>query len=129
MQKIQNYAAKISTGEGRKYDHATPHINKLGWLKIENKCECDCCVFIYKVLNNLIPDWILTLTRVSDVNPRITRQINDLVVPRTSTLTGDRHVEVRGTKLWNSLPQIIKDISNFSTFKQKLRKFLLNTQL
>ena len=29
VQKLQNFAAKIISGNGRKYDHATPFIQKL----------------------------------------------------------------------------------------------------
>lgn len=29
-QKVHNFAAKVAVGNGRKYDRATPFINKLG---------------------------------------------------------------------------------------------------
>ena len=34
VQKLQNFAAKIAIGNGKKYDRATPYINSLKWLKI-----------------------------------------------------------------------------------------------
>ena len=37
IQKLQNFAAKVASGNGKKYDHATPYIHKLEWIKIENK--------------------------------------------------------------------------------------------
>ena len=37
MQKIMNFAAKIAVGNGRKYDRATPFIQKLQWLKVKER--------------------------------------------------------------------------------------------
>ena len=54
IQKIQNFAAKVATGNARKYDHTTPYIQQLNWLKIEKKCCFDVCILMYKVINNLI---------------------------------------------------------------------------
>jgi len=38
VQKLQNFAAKVAHGNSRKYDYATPIINELKWLKVEQKC-------------------------------------------------------------------------------------------
>ena len=32
---MQNFASKVATGRGRKYDHAIPLTVELGWLKTE----------------------------------------------------------------------------------------------
>ena len=124
IQTIQNFAAKVASGHGKKYDHATPYINKMEWLKIENKIIYDICIFIHKILNDHIPQRILILETLDQIRSLQTRQSNNLVVPRRRTAVADRAVSVRGPKLWNSLPEDIKESENFSVFKSKLKSHL-----
>ena len=128
VQKLHNFAATIACGNVRKYDHAIPFIDKLNWLKIENKCLFDTCVLFYKILNNQIPSWLLNLTPVGEVNQRITRQLNDLFIPRTNTLTGGRNMAIRGSSLWNGLPGDLKEICSTQGFKSRLKKHFLELQ-
>ena len=95
-QKLQNFAAKIAVGKAKKYDHATPYINRLGWLKMEQKCAFDICTFVYRILEENISSWLLEPIRVGDINLRNTRQVNNLVIPRTSTNTCAKCIMVRG---------------------------------
>ena len=128
IQKLQNFAARIAVGNVRKRDHVTPHLNNLQWLKIENKCAYDICVYIFKILKNQLPSWLLTLPLVSEYNLRNTRQQNNLFVPPTRTKIGERTLLVRGPKLWNDLPDGIKDVSSVVIFKKNLKKHLLQNQ-
>ena len=128
VQKLQNFAAKIAIGNVRKYDHVTPHIKELKWLKIEQKCLYDTCIFVYKILRKQIPSWLLKLTTVRNVNPVMTRQQNDLFIPRTRTYTGARDTAVRGPMLWNNLPNLVKDGCSLGVFKNKLKEHYLSSQ-
>ena len=128
VQKLQNFAAKVAIGNVKKFDHATPHISKLGWLKSEQKCTYDTCIYIYKVYTKLVPAWLLTLTTVRDVNPVITRQQNNLFIQRTSTLTGAREMSIRGPMLWNELPNFIKSACSLIVFKKRLKEYLFRSQ-
>ena len=128
IQKLQNFAAKVATGNGRKYDHATPFIQKLEWLKIDKKCLLDTCILTYKFLNKLLPEWLITFTMVSAINPVSTRQSGNLVVPRRHTHAGERGIKVRGPKLWNTLPLDIKNSPTLDLFKKKVKSFYLRTQ-
>lgn len=129
LQNIQNFDSKVAIGNGKKYDHATPYINELEWLKIENKVTYDVCSFIYRILYEHIPQRILKLETVEQVRSRQTRQSGSLMVPRRRTVIADRAVSVRGPKLWNALPQEIKESENFSGFKKKLKSHLFIKQL
>ena len=126
MQKLQNFAAKIVIGNGRKYDRATPIIRKLKWLKIKEKCHLDLCVFTYKILKGHLPEWLLSLERIGNINPFRTRQQSDLVVPRTNSLTGDRNMKILLPQLWNKLPISIKDAPSIATFKEKIKDYLFS---
>ena len=125
VQKLQNFAAKVAVGYGRKYDRATPYINKLEWLKIDKKCLLDTCVLTYKVLNNILPEWLMTFTLVRDRNPVPTRQSDNLIVPRTQTSTGERQIKVRAPKLWNTLPVNVRNASSLNVSKKKVKEFMM----
>ena len=56
IQNVQNVAAKVADGIGRKYDRATPFIRKLGWLKISEKVLYDTLNFVFKIIHNKIPN-------------------------------------------------------------------------
>ena len=128
IQQIQNFAAKVASGHGGKYDHATPYINKMKWLKVNNKIVYDVCVFIYKILENYIPQRILVLESINQIRSLQTRQSRNLMVPRRRTAVADRAVSVRGPKLWNSLPMNIRECESFSVFKSKLKSYLFLKQ-
>jgi len=125
VQKLQNFAAKIATGNGKKYDRATPHINLLKWLKIEQKYLFDICIMIYKTINKETPTWLLSFPTVGEVIQVATRQSNDLFVPRTRTDSGKRQLAIRGPTLWNNLPNVIKESNNLNLFKCKLKEYFL----
>ena len=81
---------------------------------------------MYKIRNTLVPEWLYTLPTVSDVRGEavITRQIENLFIPRTRTDTGARALNVRGPSFWNRLPAYIRNCHNMSSFETKLFEFL-----
>ncbi len=49
------------------------------------------------------------------------------VVPRTHLkLKGDRAFAVAGPKLWNSLPQVLREVSTLNVFKVEVKNYLLS---
>ena len=128
MQKLQNFAAKIVNAKARKYDRATPIIKDLKWLKVKESFCFDICTFIYKILKGHLPRRLLSLATVREVSLARTRQQHNLVIPRSSTVAGERNLAVRGPKLWNDIPQIIKSSSSLYTFKKELKSYFLSLQ-
>ena len=128
VQKLQNFAAKVSAG-ARKYDHVTPLLNDLQWLTVKKKIIYDICVTVFKIRNKMLPDWLFSLPSVEHLNQRVTRQINDLYVPRTTTDLGSRSLKIRGPKLWNKIPLIIREAHTIYSFKTKLYKYLLENNI
>ena len=125
VQKVQNFAAKIAYGGTRKYDHVTPILKKLQWIKIENKINFDICVFMYKSLNHLLPEWLFEFPSVGVAQVRPTRQSNNLIVKRTTTDLGARALSVRGPRVWNEIPLDVKSSTSIQLFKENLKKHFL----
>ena len=81
-QKLQNFAAKVAVGGVRKFDHVSPILEKLEWLKMEKKVFMDICVMVFKSKQGLIPDWLFSLCSVHQVRYRRKRQSNEFLVDR-----------------------------------------------
>ena len=125
-QKLQNFAAKVAQGEAKKFDHVTPIIKELKWLKIEDKLTYDLCIFTFKICNNLLPEWLFSFPTTREMNRRNTRQSSMLFVPRTRTDMGGRAISVRGPRVWNAIPADIQRETTLNGFKNKLKDYLLN---
>ena len=117
--------ARVTIGNIRKYDHITPAFKQLKWLKIEHKCFYDIGLFVFKVLNHELPEWLFKFHNVNEVRAVSTRQRNNLFVPRINTEIGTIMLTVRGPTIWNNIPKQVKESFSFLTFKQNFKKYLL----
>ena len=125
VQKVQNFAARTVFGRVRKFDHISPVIKELRWLSVTNKIEHDICIFMYKLLHSLLPDWLFSFSIVGEINNRSTRQFHDLYVTRTKTDIGGSSISVKGPKLWNDIPRNVKDSTSLTVFKERLKNYFL----
>ena len=125
VQKLQNFAAKVAVGGRRRSDRASPILKDLGWLNIRKKCVYEQCLVIFNILSDKYPHWLFTLPTVNNVHNNNTRQQELLYVKRTTTDYGQRSLLIRGPRLWNNLPQCIKDVRSEITFKKKLKDFIM----
>ncbi len=82
VQKLQNFAAKMVDGKARKYDHVTRILKDLQWLYVKDKIIYDAGINMFKFINNLYPNYLLTFRTVGDVTGSLTRQQNHLYVKK-----------------------------------------------
>ena len=76
----------------------------------------------FKAINNLSPEYTKELIRFR--NPRYpTRNTNiDIYVPRVNQVKfGERSFKYEAPILWNSLPNEIRTVENFATFKELMK--------
>ncbi len=126
VQKLQNFAAKVAVGGARKCDHVSPIIKELKWLKIKEKHVFDTCTTMFKTMHGCYPEWLSSFETVNEATGSITRQHNNLYVPRTRTDTGARSLAVTAPKLWNHLLTCIKEASNLQIFRHRLKNYILS---
>ncbi len=104
-----------------------PSITKeLKWLKIKEKHVSDTCTAMFKTMHGSCPEWLLSIKTVIEAPGNITRQNNNLYVPRTRTDSGARSLAVLGPKLWNELPTCNKGAPNLQIFRHRLKNCLLS---
>ena len=125
-QKLQNFAARVAVVGVGKYDHITPTLKRLEWLKIKDKYNYEICVCMYKILNKEYPTWLYEFPTVRSVRDTSTRQDNNLYVNTYRTDYGARAMKIIGPLLWNQLPSNIKQCRSTYGFKNKLKEYILN---
>ena len=80
-------------------------------------------IFVYKVLNGLIVSLQLAylFERINLRHAVTTRanMRNDLVVPRTRTIFGNRAISVIGPVTWNGLSEYVRNGNTIDTFKAR----------
>ena len=86
-------------------------------------------VLVYKVTHGTAPSYLSQLVRVADLSGRRSlhsARTNRLLVPsvRLSSV-GGRAFPIAGPTIWNSLLDNVISSPSLSTFRQRLRTFLI----
>jgi len=94
LQTVVNAAARLTAG-AQKYDHVTPLLKGLHWLRVPERITYKLCALTFRCLNGLAPQYLSELLQpVTDLESRQrlrSSSTSQLVVPcmRKSTI-GDR---------------------------------------
>jgi len=130
IQFVLNAAPRL-TADARKFDHVTPLLVNLHWLRVPERIQYKLCVLVHRCLNGAAPQYLSELIQpLSDVDSgRRLRSAStaEVLVPATRRSTiGDRALAVAGPRAWNSLPVDLRLSGTFSTFKRHLKSRLFN---
>ena len=127
LQGIQNTAARLVT-DTRKYEHITPILRELHWLKVDSRIVFKYLLITYKCLHGLAPKYLSDLLTVKE--NRGLRSDNKLllVVPKSRLVTyGDRAFSHAAPKLWNALPDSVRLSNTLGKFKSRLKTYLFKS--
>jgi hypothetical protein len=125
LQKIQNNAARIVT-RSRKYDSITPILLSLHWLPIKSRIKYKIALLTFKCIHHLAPIYLTELLIPYQPSRSLRSEGKNLLVEqRVNTVHfGERTFKYCAPKLWNSLPQKLRDCDNLESFKSGLKTFL-----
>ena len=130
IQSIINKTARLITVV-RKYDHITPVLKELHWLKIDERIEYKISLQMYKCLSNeglayLTRDLVLVASQPEKQRLRSAKSKD--VVPKKHKLKslGLKRPSVSGPKLWNNLPNSLKSSNSKKSFCRSLKTYLFN---
>ena len=129
LQVIQNNAARLIFRKN-KFDSAKPLLKILHWLPVHRRIDFKIAVLVFKTLEGTAPNYLRDLLTVK-THPRVLRSSLDstkLLVPRTKRTAGDRAFAVYGPKLWNSLPNDIRELPTLPLFKKHLKTYLFSLE-
>ena len=126
LAKLQKRAARVILHA----DFNTPLLQMfetLNWLPIHKRLKYNKAVFTYKALNNLSPQYITDLLKpVSETHNRTLRSsVNGaLAVPRSHSSLFDRSYSYTAPKLWNCIPNKVRNAPSLKSFKDNITPIL-----
>ncbi len=74
VQKLQNFAARVTMGGVKKYDHVFPFYEELHWLHVKQKHVFEVATTIFKIVRGFYPKWVLSLRSRQAITSSVTRQ-------------------------------------------------------
>ena len=120
LQSVQNAAARVIACLSR-FDQISDTLKELHWLPVEQRIIFKINLICFKMLNNLVPDYLVDLIHVYEP-ARYLRSSSDkwnlVIKPYNLTFS------VLTPILWNDLPIYIRSIDDVNEFKSKLKTFL-----
>ena len=120
LQRVRFAAASFVTGH---YVKSTKDILKLGWLPIEERRDFNLLQQVFKALNSETwPDYLKLNVRENKRELRL-NGTKSLEVPKKES----GKFQDNAARLFNSLPETIRNCSNYDTFLCLSNKFLINS--
>ena len=128
FQSVMNAAARLVFSASR-YDHITPLLRQLHWLKALERVEFKLAVLVYKCRQRTAPSYLFEeLCQPADFEARRrlrSASSSSLVVRRTRLSTiGDRAFPVAAARIWNGLPPHVTSAPSLPVFRSRLKTHL-----
>ena len=121
LQSVENPAARLLTGN-KMHDYITPILYNLHWLPINQRLKFKIVILTLKALQGLAPLYIQNLLTPHTTRPGLRFTSNILLVPRSRLASyWDRFFSFTAPRLWNSLPENLREIHNISIFSSNSR--------
>jgi len=122
LQRAQNKTVRVILH----YDKYTKIEHVLQFMSVKQTLHCTVCIFIYKILNDVLP-LRNKIEIVGSENQRHTRQAGNIALEFRKTRNVQKSVFYEGAKLYNSLPFGIRECDGLKIFKRELKDYILNT--
>ena len=123
--KLQKKIIRIMSNSGFN-DHTEPIFRELYIMKFEFLNKFLTGLFMFKIMNNLLPAFCQDLFIVNqDIHHYDTRQKHNLHIFRYRVNTSLFSIKINGPRIWNELPISLRTLSSLYAFKSKLKKLYM----
>ena len=122
LQVKQNLIVKIMCNSTCRKINLKPLFKNLQFLKLSGIFELETAKFMLKLHLNKLPDFcgdhLKNFIKVSSIHTYCTRRAisNNYYVPKTFSCNTDRSIKVSGAKIWNNLPNYLKNKISTSSY-------------
>ena len=120
LQHIQNSACRVIFGLKCR-ESVTKYLQKLHWLKIEDRAIFKILLLTYKSLNGTAPTYLSNLITYNHLSGSRTPSLQPNM---TSSKHGHRSFKSSSPELWNTIPAHLKQLTDINLFKKQLKTFL-----
>ena len=125
LQVLQNNAARLVTQTPRRA-HITPVLFDLHWLPVRHRISYKLLLIIHKTLHSSHSPSYLKDLLCNYAPSRTLRSQNCVLLTeqRTNKTIGERTFQYHAPKLWNSIPQSLRETTQIEKFKRDLKTYL-----
>ena len=127
LQPVENSAARVITQQRRRdHLHITPVLTALHWLLVPWRITYKILVLTFRAVHDLAPEYIADI--ITEYTPG--RQLRSagsrsLRIPRHNLERyGRRGFSVTAPRLWNDLPDSLRQINSLELFKSNIKTHL-----
>lgn len=129
LQLVQNSAARLVTRVSRR-EHITPVLRSLHWLPLRARLEYKIVLMVFKCLHEYAPQYLADCLKVYQPTRSLRSSAMGLCKEvRTRRVIGSSAFSVAGPKLWNQLPNSIRDKATLTHFKTALKTYIFKKYL
>ena len=129
LQRVHNACVRFICNI-RKADHISPSFNMLSWFRLKERRAIHSLTLLYNILHTSTPVYLASRFQyLSSCHTKDTRSRHHttLSIPLHRTSFYSLSFTISVAKLWNTLPQNVRDCQTLLQFKNKLeRHFLAN---
>ena len=128
LQTCQNKVMRFVLSMAPRTHIGIEQFKELGWLNVENRVSQLKLNHMYKIYNNMAPDYLTQNTVKSNTRAGISTRSSsyNFLVPFAKGANSNSFNKT-GIDLWNSLPVTVKSSSTISCFKKITKSFLLDS--
>ena len=129
LQKLMNSAVRFIHNIKNPRTHITPFLKKSHFLPVNLRVKFKICVLVWKCLNFCAPSYLSSIVKPKQSLPslRVHSDYTLLERPAFERLSiKNRMFAVSGPKLWNELPQHLREIKILTHFKSDLKTYLFS---
>ena len=111
----------------KRSDHVAPILKNLHWLPVEKRIEFKILLITYKTIHGQSADYLKPLIEMYQPSRNLRSASRSLLCPQKAKTEnyGCRALSFVAPKLWNSLPEDIKNAKTVICFKNELKTHLL----
>ena len=124
LQRIQNRAMRIIL-ECAPRTHITDMLDTIKWMSIKQRFFYNHCNLLWKINNNMTPDYLSTFfTPISSIHSHNTRSAS--AGRFYISQSHPKSLNATGSKIWNTLPQHVRDTSSLYSFKKSVLNYIFS---
>ena len=119
LQKLQNSCARLIYSR-KKFDHVGDLFKELHWLPVKQRIIFKILMFVFKIFLEMAPLYLKDCITICNLDNRV------LYVPKTRTVYGDRAFSNCAPRLWNALPDNLRNCDTLQYFKSHVKHHLFS---